>query len=163
VGFTLWCFILTDSGEFTRYPLSRYGCFVLRKAPLQEPRRGDARFAEVYVELYDRKAVSLAQIVCRRFELDQDGFVEARYHAQVHSDFLTTLDRSIRLDEPSNIRFIAPRVAEKRLVQTHFWQPTNTECEALANAIGSRARDILVTPQEIRARLFQRDRSGATQ
>ena len=147
MALTVWLFLQTADGTFQAFPAARYGRFHDGQEPLPTLDGQEVRFAEVVVELDQRRATRVCRVVWPKHRLDATGRWDVQHQQAGVRTALETLGA------PSGQDVLAGKaplsmdhlLAEIRYSTEHLWQPTEDDLTRFCTAVNQRARRPLVT------------------
>jgi hypothetical protein len=126
MGFGLRIFFINEDNKILRIPATRFERIIGRdrKESLSKYKNSRIRYAEIILELENRKPVSIARIVYGYLQFDSEG--------KVDKDFLDTEGHvAINMmpyiplpDEPENVIHANHRFARKRFKNEFTWKPS---------------------------------------
>jgi hypothetical protein len=137
MGLSVRIFLFDDDDTMRRLPLSRYERLVRRdpKESIPEFAGKRVRYAEVIVELLNRKPVGILRIVYFILSFDSEGRVdpdELEKEKQIAFDVLPPVTNH---DPAASLVDAAHRFAEKRYDDKYRWTPTPEIETAIFDAI----------------------------
>ena len=147
MGLAVWLFLQKADGTFQPFPTARYGRFHDGQEPLPTLVGQEVRFAEVVVELDQRRATRVCRVVWPKHRLDATGHWNAeRRHAGIR-------DAVESLGGPSGIDVLTGKatvsmdhlLAEIRYSTEHLWQPTADDLTHFCTTLNQRAKRPLLT------------------
>ena len=148
MGLTVWLFLQKADGTFQPFPTARYGRFHNGQEPLLPTLAGpEARFAEVMVELTQRRPTRVRRVIWPKHRLDATG----RWDAQCRRAGIRDAVES--LGAPAGADVLAGKaafsldhlLAEIRYSTEHLWDPTTDDLSNFCTAVNRRAKHPLVT------------------
>jgi hypothetical protein len=147
MGLTVWLFLQKPDGTFQAFPAARYGRFHDGQEPLPNLAGQEARFAEVVVELDQRRATRVCRVVWPKHRLNAAGQWDAQRRQAGVRDALESLGA------PSGQDVLAGKapvsmdqlLAEIRYSTEHLWEPTADDPSHFCAAVNQRASRTLVT------------------
>ena len=147
MGFTVWLFLHRPDGTFQPFPTARYGRFHDGQEPLPTLAGQEARFAEVLVELEQRRATRVCRVVWPKHRLNAAG----QWDPQSRQVGIRAAMES--LGAPSGQDVLAGKaplsidhlLAEIRYSTENLWDPTEDDLTRFCAAVNQRARRPLVT------------------
>lgn len=147
MGLAVWLFLQKPDGAFQAFPTARYGRFHDGQEPLPTLAGQEARFAEVVVELENRRATRVRRVVWPKHRLDTSG----RWDPQSRQAGIRDAVES--LGAPSGADVLAGKatlsmdylLAEIRYSTEHLWDPTEDNLTHFCAALNQRAKRALVT------------------
>jgi len=147
MGLTVWLFLQKVDGTFQAFPAARYGRFHDGQEPLPTLAGQEARFAEVVVELENRRATRVRRVVWPKHRLDTAGRWDAQRRQAGIRDAVESLGAPAGEDVLAGRVEIAiePLLAEIRYSTEHLWDPTADDLTHFCGAVNQRAKRPLVT------------------
>ncbi len=126
MGFGLRIFFIDENDKITRIPMARFVRIRDRdpKESLPEHKNSRIRYAEIIVELQNRKPISVARIVYGYLQIDSEGQVDREFldtEGQVAINMLPSIPLP---GEPKNVVHASDRFAQKRFKDKFTWTPS---------------------------------------
>ncbi len=127
MGLSLRIYFIDDDDKIIRIPLTRFERIRDRhpKELLLEYKNSRIRYAEIILELENRKPVSIARAIYRYLQVDSEGKVEQDFidkELQVAMGMVP----SIQLPgTPENIIHASNKFAQKRFKDEFVWTPSH--------------------------------------
>ena len=126
MGFGFRVFIIDEEDQLKRIPTTRFDRIRDRdpKESLSEYKNSRIRYAEVILELENRKPISIARIVHGYLQFDSEGKVDKEY-LNTEGQVAISMMPSIPLPgEPENVINASDRFAQKRFKDEFTWTPS---------------------------------------
>jgi hypothetical protein len=133
MGFGLRIFFIDKDDKIKKIPLSRFERIYARdpKEILPEYKDSRIRYAEVVVELEDRKPFSIARIVYGYLQFDSNGQVDEEF-LDIEGQVAINMLPSISLPgESEKVINASDRFAQKRFKDEFTWTPSQELEEAI--------------------------------
>jgi hypothetical protein len=126
MGFGLRIFFIDKNDIITRIPMARFERIRDRdpKESLPEYKNSRIRYAEIILELQNRKPISIARIVYGYLQIDSEGQVDREFlntEGQVAINMLPSIPLP---GEPENVVHASDRFAQKRFKDEFTWTPS---------------------------------------
>ena len=126
MGFGFRIYFIDEDDKITRIPLTRFERIRDRdpKESLAEYKNSRIRYAEVILELENKKPVSIARIVYCYLQFDSEGKVDKEYlntEVRVAISMMPTITLP---GEPENVINANDRFAQKRFKDEFTWTPS---------------------------------------
>jgi hypothetical protein len=143
MGISLRIFLLDEDDSLRRLPATRYER-LLRREPgesLPEHAGKRLRYAEVAVELQNRKPIAIWRIAYCILHLDSEGRVDAEEQEKEMRLGMETLFPSLSDGPSDKVINAEPLFAKKRIDDRYRWKPTpEIEMSILEAVFGPEAR-----------------------
>jgi hypothetical protein len=126
MGFGLRIFFIDENDKITRVPMARFERIRDRdpKELLPEHKNSRIRYAEIILELQNRKPISIARIVYGYLQIDSEGKVDREF-LNTEGQVAINMMSSIPLPgEPENVVHASNRFAQKRFKDEFTWTPS---------------------------------------
>jgi len=126
MGFGLRIYFIDENDEITRIPMARFERIRDRdpKESLPEYKNSRIRYAEIILELQNRKPISIARIVYGYLKIDSEGKVDREF-LKTEGQVAINMMPAISLPgEPENIVHASDRFAQKRFKDEFTWTPS---------------------------------------
>jgi hypothetical protein len=125
VGFGFRIFFVNDKDEIKRIPFARFDRIFNRdpKEVHLEYKNDSIRYAEVVLELENRKPVSIVRIVYGYLKFDSEGYVDKEFQAEEMRVGMGMLSLPI-FNETSNVVNASDRFAQKTFKDKFSWDPS---------------------------------------
>lgn len=126
MGFGLRIFFIDENDKIIRVPMARFERIrdMDPKESLPEYRNSRIRYAEIIVELQNRKPISIARIVYGYLQIDSEGKVDREF-LNMEGQVAINMMPSIPLPgEPENVVHASNRFAQKRFKDEFTWTPS---------------------------------------
>ena len=146
MGYTQWILVQDADSAFSSVPYPKYSAFHDGKAVLPQVGPREVRLVELIVVLENRVATSVRSIQCRRYPVQPDG---------VRDRVAADRELALRLNLPSGgpqrgVDSAMARFTKRQLDVEFHWEPTESEAQAIADAVNRRARRALLGRHPIR-------------
>ena len=147
MGLAVWLFLQKPDGSFQAFPTARYGRFHDGQEPLPTLAGKEARFAEVVVELKDRRPTRVCRVVWPKHRLDGAGRWDAQRRQAGIRDAVESLGAPSGADVLAGKATVSMEqlLAEIRYSTEHLWDPTADDLTHFCAAVNQRAKRPLVT------------------
>jgi hypothetical protein len=147
MGLAVWLFLRRADGIFQSFPTARYARFHDGREHVPTLAGQEARFAEVVVELAQRRATRVCRVTWPKHRLDAAGRWDAQSRQAGVRDALESLCAPSGEDVLQGREEIAiePLLAEIRYSTRHLWDPTEDDLTHFCAAVNQRAKRPLVT------------------
>jgi hypothetical protein len=126
MGFGLRIFFIDNDDKIKKIPQSRFERIYARdpKEIFPEYKDSRIRYAEVVIELENRKPFSIARIVYGYLQFDSEGKVDKEF-LNTEGQVAISMMPSIHLPgEPENVINASDRFAQKRFKDEFTWTPS---------------------------------------
>jgi hypothetical protein len=126
MGFGFRIYFLDDDDKIKRIPLTRFERILDRdpKESLSEYKNSRVRYAEIILELENRKPVSIARIIYAYLQFDSEGKVDQDF-LDAEGQVAISMMPSIPLPgNPENVVQASDRFAQKRFKDEFTWTPS---------------------------------------
>lgn len=126
MGFGLRIFFIDENDRITRIPMARFERIRDRdpKESLPEYKNSRIRYAEIILELQNRKPISITRIVYGYLRIDSEGHVDREFlntEGQVAVNMLPSISLP---GESENVVRASDRFAQKRFKDEFTWTPS---------------------------------------
>ena len=148
MGLAVWLFLQKPNGTFQPFPTARYGRFHDGQEGLLPTLAGqEVRFAEVVVELDQRRATRVCRVVWPKHRLDSAGRWDAERRQAGIRDAVESLGAPSGQDVLAGKAALSMDhlLAEIRYSTEHLWDPTDEDLTHFCAAVNQRAKHLLVT------------------
>lgn len=138
---TVWFFLRSSSGELRYLPRSEMHAFVQQGGRIAPDEDGLVRYAQVVVNLEDRRVVELLSVAFIQRRAHPDGTIDREHFlgvARLMTD-ATFGDLHVGSTHGGVVR-AEHRFAKRRLEHTSQWKPTDADFGALRSLVNRRAR-----------------------
>jgi len=126
MGFGFRIYFIDEDDKITRIPLTRFEKIRDRdpKESISEYKNSRIRYAEIILELKNRKPISIARIVYGYLQFDSEGKVDKEF-LNTEGQVAISMMPSIHLPgEPENVINASDRFAQKRFKDEFTWTPS---------------------------------------
>jgi len=126
MGFGFRIYFIDEDDKITRIPLTRFERIRDRdpKESLSEYKNSRIRYAEIILELKNRKPISIARIVYAYLQFDSEGKVDKEF-LNMEGQAAISMMPSIPLPgNPENVVQANDRFAKKRFKDEFTWTPS---------------------------------------
>ena len=127
MGYSLRIFLIDKDDNIRRIPLTRFDRIRARepKEKLAEYKNTRIRYAEVVVELENRKPVFMSRADYGYFKFDADGLLDKKFLNDKWEISCNILPISSSSNDSDKIIYTNDKFAEKRFKNQFTWIPTN--------------------------------------
>lgn len=127
MGYSLRIFFIDENDKIKKIPLTRLDRIRARdpKEKLDEYKNSRIRYAEVVVELENRKPVFLARAVYGYFKFDVDGRLDKKFIDDKWEISCNILPLPSSSNDSDKIIYANARFAEKRFKNEFTWTPSS--------------------------------------
>jgi hypothetical protein len=145
MGISAWCFQRTRPGELSPLAQSAVEAFMSKGGRLEADAESFVRFAEVIVNLEDRRAVEVLRIGFYQYRARKNGTLDRKHYNEILHTVPEAAFGGLRPTAPSpGVIPAEHRFAKRRLEHLSQWTPTDAEREQLAELVNRRAgRELL--------------------
>lgn len=145
MGISVWYFVRSQPGEF-RALTSRAADQFFSDAGGRFPPDADGlvRYAQVCVDMENRRAVALRRVDFLQTRANEDGSIDRDYERKVMHDVVpVVMGGLLPSDSPAGVIDAEPKFAQRRLDHMTKWTPTKEDLESLRRLVNHKAgRDI---------------------
>ena len=126
MGYSLRIFFIDKDDNIRKIPLTRFDRILARdpKEKLVEYKNSRIRYAEVVIELENRKPVSIARAVYEYLQFDSNGLLDDKFRDAKWEIMSNILPLPSLSDDSDKIIYAADRFAEKRFKNVFTWTPS---------------------------------------
>ena len=126
MGYSLRIFFIDKDDNIKKVPLTRFDRIRARdpKEKLLEYKNSRIRYAEIVVELANRKPVFMARAVYGYLQFDSEGRLDKRFMDDEWDIMCNILPLSSPPDADKKIIYANDRFAEKRFKNKFKWSPS---------------------------------------
>lgn len=126
MGFSLRIYFIDEDDKITRIPMTRFERIRNRdpKESLSEYKNSRIRYAEVILELENKKPILISRIVYGYLQFDSEGKVDKEYLNTVGRVAISMMPSIPLPGEPDNVINASDRFAQKRFKDEFRWTPS---------------------------------------
>jgi len=126
MGFSLRIYFIDEDDKITRIPMTRFERIRDRdsKESLSEYKNSRIRYAEVILELENKKPILISRIVYGYLQFDSEGKVDKEYLNTVGRVAISMMPSIPLPGEPDNVINASDRFAQKRFKDEFRWTPS---------------------------------------
>jgi len=145
MGMSVWYFVRPRHGEFRAVSTREADRFLSDAGGRIEPDAdGLVRYAQVCVDMENRRAVALVRVDFLQSRADEDGAIDRDHLREVMQVVPVVMSGVLPSDSPAGVVDAEPKFAKRRLDHLTRWTPTNDELADLRRLVNDKAgRDIM--------------------
>jgi hypothetical protein len=145
MGSALWTFLRPRPGELHRVSQRAVDDFLSRGGRLQADAEGFARYAQVSVNLENRRAVEVLRVGFYQHRVRKDGRLDRKHFQEYCTAAADAAFGWLQLDKPPpGLIPAAHEFAKRRLDHLSTWKPTSDDLTTLRELVNRRAdREIM--------------------
>ena len=140
MGITAWYFLRPRTGELRPLPRTRFESFIFGRGRLPADDEGFVRYAQVFVNLEDRRAVQVLHVDFLQHRALADGTLDHEHLREIMAAGGAATGGLLGLsEEPKGVIRAEHRFARRRLDRLSRWKPTSVELANLRDLVNARA------------------------
>jgi hypothetical protein len=145
MGAAIWTFLRPRPGELHRVSQRAVDDFLSGGGRLQADAEGFARYAQVTVNLENRRAVEVLRVGFFQYRARKDGRLDRKHFQEYSAAAADAAFGWLQLDElPPGVIPAAHEFAKRRLDYLSTWKPTSDDLATLCELVNRRAgREIM--------------------
>lgn len=126
MGYSLRIFFIDNDNNIKKIPLTRFDRISDRdtKEKLNEYKNSRIRYAEIVVELKNRKPVFIARAVYEYLQFDSNGLLDEKFLDDKWQVTSNILPLPFLSDDSEKVIYAADRFAKKRFKNEFTWIPS---------------------------------------
>jgi len=140
MGVSVWTFLRPRAGEI--HPVSQRAVdqFLSNAGCLPADDEGFVRYAQVVVNLENRRAVEVLRVGFYQYRALKNGKVDRKHLVAIMAAAPEAALGALQIDEPpSGVVAAEHRFAKRRLEHLSMWKPTNDELAILRGLVNQKA------------------------
>jgi hypothetical protein len=145
MGISVWYFVRPRPGKFRALSARAADQFFANAGGRIAPDAdGLVRYAQVCVDMENRRAVALRRVDFLQTRANEDGSIDRDFeHKVMHEVVPVAMGGLLPSSSPGGVIDAEPQFAKRRLDHMTKWTPTNKDIEALRRVMNHKAgRDI---------------------
>ena len=140
MGITAWYFLRPRTGELCPLPRTRLESFIFGRGRLPADEGGFVRYAQVFVDLEDRRAAEVLHVDYLQYHALHDGTLDLEHLREIMAVGGAAAAGGLGLsDRLEGVIRAEHRFARRRLEQLSRWRPTPDELADLRELVNARA------------------------
>jgi hypothetical protein len=145
MGVRVWSFLRPRPGELRRLAQSAADSFLSDGGRLPADTEGFVRYAQVIVNLQDRRAVKVLQVGFFQYRALKDGTLDRRHFREIMAAAPKAAFGWLRLSKlPPGVVAAEHKFAKRRVEHLSQWKPTKADLGMLRDIVNRRAgREIM--------------------
>ncbi len=144
VGVTVWFFHRVRPGQLRPWPLRRFEAFSRGDQPMAPGPDGFVEYAQVVVELENRRAVDIGRVGFFKHRVTAEGKFDRDHLFDVMATATEVISGPmIGVAAEPGIIEAGHRFAPRRLENLSHWKPSDAERRALRELVNARARRVI--------------------
>lgn len=141
MGVSVWTFLRSRAGEIHAVSQRAVEQFLSNSGCLPADEEGFVRYAEVVVDLENRRAVEVLRIGFYQHRVLKNGKLDRKHYNAVMATVGEAAFGGLLIGEPQpGVVAAEHRFAKRRLDHLSTWQPTEDEVAILRDAVNHKAR-----------------------
>jgi hypothetical protein len=145
MGASVWSFLRPQPGELCPVAQRALDAFLSKAGRLPADAEGFVRYAQVIVNLKNRRAVEVLRVGFFQYRVLKDGRLDRGYFSQIVAAVPEAALGWLQLSKPPpGVVHAEHRFAKRRLEQMNTWKPTPDELSKLRRLVNHKAgREIM--------------------
>jgi hypothetical protein len=145
MGASVWTFVRPQPGELSPVAQRAVEEFLSKAGRLPTDPEGFVRYAQVVVNLVDRRAVEVLHVGFFQYRALKNGRLDRRHFREIMATVLEAAFGWLQLDAPQpGVVAAEHKFAKRRLEHLSTWKPTSEELSMLRDLVNHKAgREIM--------------------